>query len=106
MPAMTSSTGITLRACSALSRKQLIFFIGFLFLSSPFTFFCTPTHTHTLLLSFSFNDFVEGEKKQKRSKRRRTGMASSSFFYFAPLFCCFKLLPAAPTQPSLSTPFG
>ena len=97
MPAMTSSTGITLRACSALSRKQLTFywipFFFFFLYIFPFYFFLhtnTHTQTHTLLLlSFSFNEFVEEEEMlQERPTKRMKKPVLLSFFppFFVLLF--------------------
>lgn len=70
MPTMTSSTGITLSACSALSRKQTFFYCSILF---PFYFL---HHRHY----FPFRPMTLSKGKcSKTKKSSRDHKASSSY---------------------------
>ena len=94
MPAMTSSTGITLRACSALSRKQLTFywipFFFFFLYIFPFYFFFAHKHTHTNTHTATTFLFVQWLCRRRRNASREThekNEKASSSFFLSPLFC-------------------
>ncbi len=112
MPAMTSSTGITLRACSALSRKQLIF-IGFLFfffflyiIFSLLLFFLhTNTHTHTPTHTATAFLFVQWLCRRRRNALREThekNEKASSSFFLSPLFVLLFQTVARSTYPTVT----